>query len=247
MRRIIMQNRIVPFILGAALLAAPALAQTSPLPLPPPVEKELAARASNVTEVTLGKNMLGFAAKVMNGKDKDEAGSRRLIEGLDGIYVRSYEFDKEGQYTADEVEQLRKYFETSEWSPMVRERERKSGETTDVMVKLVNGESRGLFILTAEPKELTIVLILGPIHMDQLGELRGLGGLGALRGVVRDANGKDKEKNMEKAHEMAAERAAERAREREDRAREQVDKAREKADKAKEQIDKAKEKTGDDQ
>ena len=242
-----MQNRIVVSILGAALLAAPALAQTSPLPLPPPVEKELAARASNVTEVTLGKNMLGFASKVMNGKDRDEAGTKRLIEGLDGIYVRSYEFDKEGQYTADEVEQLRKYFETSEWSPMVRERERKNGETTDVMVKLVNGESRGMFILTAEPKELTVVLILGPIHMDQLGELRGLGGLGALRGVIRDANGKDKEKSMEKAHEMAAERAAERAREKGDRAREQVDRAREKDERAKEQVDKAKEKTGDDQ
>ncbi|MDR3751659.1 MAG: DUF4252 domain-containing protein [Terracidiphilus sp.] len=217
-----MQNRIVLFILGAALLEAPALAQTSPLPLPPPVEKELAAHASNVTEVTLGKNMLGFATKVMNGKDRDEAGARRLIEGLDGIYVRSYEFDKEGQYTADEVEQLRKYFETSEWSPMVRERERKSGETTDVMVKLVNGESRGMFILTAEPKELTVVLILGPIRMDQLGELRGLGGLGALRGVVRDANGKNKEKNMEKAKEKATEKARERATERENKAKEKT-------------------------
>jgi len=235
-----MQNRIVFSILGAALLAVTALAQTSPLPLPPPVEKELAARASNVTEVTLGKNMLGFAAKVMNGKDKDEAGSRQLIEGLDGIYVRSYEFDKEGQYTTDEVEQLRKYFETSEWSPMVRERERKSGETTDVMVKLVNGESRGMFILTAEPKELTVVLILGPIHMDKLGELRGIGGLGALRGVVRDASRGDKEITMEKAHERAAERAAERAKEREDRAKDQVDKAKDK-------VDKAKEKTRDEQ
>jgi len=231
-----MKNRILAFVLAAAALAAAAVAQTSPLPLPPQVEKDLAARASNVTEVTLGKNMLSFAAKFMNGKDQDEENTRHLIEGLEGIYVRSYEFDKEGQYTSDEVEQLRKYFETSEWSPMVRERERKSGETTDVMVKLVNGESRGMFILTAEPKELTVVLILGPIHMDQLGELRGIGGLGALRGVVRDANGKDKEITMEKAHE----RAAERAREREDRAKEQVDKAKEKAEKAKE-------KTGDEQ
>jgi hypothetical protein len=110
------------------------------------VEKELAARASDVTEVTLGKNMLAFASKFMNGKDKDEAATRKLIDGLDGIYVREYEFDKEGQYSMDEIEQLRKYFETSEWSPIVRERERKSGETTDVMVKLVNGESHGMFI-----------------------------------------------------------------------------------------------------
>jgi hypothetical protein len=105
------------------------------------VEKELAARASNVTEVTLGKNMLGFAAKFMKGKDKDEAATRQLIEGLDGIYVREYTFDKEGQFSMEEVEQLRKHFETSEWSPLVRERDRKSGETTDVMVKLVNGET----------------------------------------------------------------------------------------------------------
>ncbi|MGA2673805.1 MAG: DUF4252 domain-containing protein [Terracidiphilus sp.] len=189
-----MQNRIIVFILGAAALAAPALAQTAQLPTPSPVEKELAARASNVTEVTLGKNMLAFASKFMNGKDKDEAATRQLIDGLDGIYVREYEFDKEGQFSMEEVDQLRKYFETSEWSPMVRERERKTGESTDVMVKLVNGVSHGMFILTVEPKELTIVLILGPIRMEDLGKLKGLGGLGALGDVAKNAKDKEKEK-----------------------------------------------------
>ena len=196
-----MRNRIIAFALRlfvAAALAVPALAQTDQLPAPPPIEKELAARASDVTEVTLGKNMLAFAAKFMNGKDKDDAATKQLIEGLDGIYVRSYEFDKEGQYSTDEVEQLRKYFETSEWSPIVRERERKTGETTDVMVKLVNGETRGMFILEVEPKELTIVLILGPIRMDDLGKLKGLAGLGALGDVAKNADGKDKEKDKDK-------------------------------------------------
>ncbi|MGA2168369.1 MAG: DUF4252 domain-containing protein [Terracidiphilus sp.] len=196
-----MQNRIIAFALRlfvAAALAVPALAQTDQLPAPPPIEKELAARASDVTEVTLGKNMLAFAAKFMNGKDKDEAATRQLIEGLEGIYVREYEFDKEGQFSMEEIEQLRKYFETSEWSPIVRERERKTGETTDVMVKLVNGETRGMFILEVEPKELTIVLILGPIHMDDLGKLKGLAGLGALGDVAKNADGKDKEKDKDK-------------------------------------------------
>ncbi len=196
-----MKDRIVILVLAVAALAAPALAQTSPLPLPPPVEKELAARASNVTEVTLGKNMLAFAARFMNGKDRDEAATRHLIEGLDGIYVREYEFDKEGQYSMEEVELLRKYFETSEWSPIVRERERKTGETTDVMVKLVNGETHGMFILTAEPKELTIVLILGPIRMEDLGKLKGIGGLGALGGIEgmhHSPHGKDNDKAKEK-------------------------------------------------
>jgi hypothetical protein len=178
-----MRGRIVISMLGAALLGAAALAQSSPLQLPTPLEKELAARASNVTEVTLGKDMLAFAAKFMNGDDKGDAAARQLIEGLNGIYVRDYEFDKPGQYSLDEIESLRKSFAPPEWTPIVHTREIKSGETTDVMMKMVNGESQGMFVLSAEPKELAIVLILGPIRMDELGALKGLGGLGALGAV----------------------------------------------------------------
>jgi hypothetical protein len=192
-----MKNRIAILLLAAASFAATAAAQTAPLPLPPQVEKDLAARATNVTEVTLGKNMLAFAAKFMNNS-KDEAASRQLIQSLDGIYVREYEFDKAGEYSAEEISKLRGYFETSEWSPIVHEREIKSGESTDVLMKTVNGESRGMFILSAEPKELTIVLILGPINLDQLGELKGLGGLNALGNVASDAHVKDKEKTKTK-------------------------------------------------
>lgn len=187
------------FILGAALLAAPALAQNSPLPLPTPVEKELAARASNVTEVTLGKNMLAFAAKFMNGDDKNDVATRRLIEGLDGIYVRDYEFEKPGQYSMVDINKLRQYFESPEWTPIVHERDVKSGESTDVMMKMINGESRGMFVLSAEPKELSIVMILGPIRMDELGQLKGLGGLGSLGQIGNSpANEKSKGKAREK-------------------------------------------------
>jgi hypothetical protein len=196
-----MRNRMIAFIFAvvlAGLGSRAAMAQTAQLPAPAPIEKELAARASNVTEVTLGKNMLDFAAKIMNGKDDDDVETRKLIEGLDGIYVREYDFDKEGQFSEDEVEQLRKYFETSEWSSIVKERARKTGESTDVMVKLVNGESHGMFILDVELKELTIVLILGPIHMEDLGKLKGLSGLGALGDVARDADGKEKDKVKDK-------------------------------------------------
>jgi len=176
-----MKNRILVMILGAAALVCPALAQStpspspSPWPLPAPVAKELASRASNVTDETLGK-------------DKDQAAASQLVEGLDGIYVRDYEFDKEGQYSMDDVEKLRQVFETPEWTPIVRTREHNGTEITDVLMKQVNGETRGMFVLSVEPKELCIVLILGPIRMDQLGMLKGLGGLGALGNVVQNDN-----------------------------------------------------------
>lgn len=199
-----MKTKLAILLLAVAALAVPALSQNSQLPLPPPVEKELAARASNVTEVTLGKNMLSFAAKFMNGKDQDEEATRHLIEGLDGIYVREYEFDKEGQYSMEDIQKLRGYFETSEWSPIVRESSKKGGETTDVMVKLVNGETHGMFILEVEPKELTIVLILGPVRMEDLRKLHGISGLGALGdvgpmvGVHHSSHGKDTYKDKDK-------------------------------------------------
>lgn len=191
-------NRVAIWVLGLAGLAVPAMAQNG-LPMPSPIEKELAARASNVTEVTLGKNMLAFAAKFMDGKDKDEEATRHLIEGLDGIYVREYEFDKEGQYSALDIEKLRSYFQTGgEWASIVREHDKRSGESTDVMMKMVNGNPHGLFVLDAEPKELSIVLILGPVKMEDLSKLSGIGGLGVLGDLDPDSHGNGN-KNKDKA------------------------------------------------
>jgi hypothetical protein len=196
-----MKNAIAALVLGVVGFVVPAVAQNSQLPLPSPVEKELAAKASNVTEVTLGKNMLAFAAKFMSGKGQDEEATRRLIEGLDGIYVRDYEFDKEGQYSMDDIQKLRAYFETSDWSPIVRERDKKSGESTDVMMKVVNGETHGMFILDVEPKELSIVLILGPVKMEDLSKLGDIGGLGMLGDIEKESHkekAKDKTKDKTK-------------------------------------------------
>jgi uncharacterized protein DUF4252 len=220
-----MKNRTIAFVLGVAALAIQALAvplhaqapSASPIPLPPQLEKDLAARAANVTEVALNKDMLGFASKFMDGKDKDQAAVNQLIQGLDGIYVRDYEFDKDGEYSMDEVEKLRQAIETPEWTVMVRDRERKGGESTDVMVKTVNGETKGMFILSAEPKELAIVLILGNIRMDQLGQLGGLGGLGALgnidANVVAQEKAKDAQMKAEEKAKEAQQKAQEKARE----------------------------------
>jgi hypothetical protein len=89
---------------------------------------------------------------------------------------------------------------------MVRDIERKGAEINDVMVKMVNGETRGMFILSAEPKEISIVLILGNIRMDQLGMLKGLGGLGALGDVeknTRSKDSKDKDNDKDKSKDKA--------------------------------------------
>jgi hypothetical protein len=174
-------------VLAMGAVVGVAQAQQGQLPSPAPIEKDLSAKASDVTEVTLSKQMLGFAAQFM--KDKDDAEAKQLIAGLDGIYVREYEFDHEGEVTPERVEQLKAYYlaGSSEWTPMVHERDTKNHEATDVLMKMVNGEPKGLFVFDAEPKELTIVMILGPIRMEDLGKLHGLSGLSVLRNVGKGA------------------------------------------------------------
>jgi len=158
----------------ALALAAPvaALAQDQ-LPTPSPIEKSLADRAEHTTEVTLDRNMLAFAAKFMDSKDKDQAAVSDMLKGLQGVYVREYQFAKEHSYTTDDIDGLRKYFESSDWSPMVKERTKGVATGTDVFVKLVNGQMQGLFVLDAEDKELSLVLILGPIDIEHLSQLGG--------------------------------------------------------------------------
>ena len=163
------------------------------LPAPSPIEKALAERATHVTEVTLDKNMLAFAAKFMDkDTDKDDEEARQMIRNLKGVYVREYEFDKDHSYTAAELEGLRKYFESSEWSPMVHERTKGAAEGTDVYVKLVNNQMQGLFVLDAEAKELSLVLILGPIDVDKISSLGGTFGIprDAVKKAQKEAQGK---------------------------------------------------------
>ena len=177
---------------GVAMAGAVAARAQDELPAPSPIEKTLADRAAHVTEVTLDKNMLAFAGKFMNkDKDDDDKEAREMIQGLRGVYVRDYEFDKDNEYTAEELEGLRKYITSSDWSPMVHERTKGAKEGTDVYLKLVNGQVQGLYVLDAEPRELSLVLILGPVDMDKIGSLGG--SFGIPKQAVKDVKKAQKE------------------------------------------------------
>ena len=62
---------------------------------------------------------------------------------------------------------------TAPWTKLVSVRSQKDGESVDVYVWPENGQSGGMAVLVAEPKELTVVNIVGPIDLDKLSELGG--------------------------------------------------------------------------
>ena len=102
--------KIATIALAAAML--PAWAQEIKMPVN---LEALAARADDAVTVTMDKSMLQLAAKFLNDKDDDEADVRKLVAGLDGIYVRSFEFKHEGEYSMADVEAVRAQLQGPAW------------------------------------------------------------------------------------------------------------------------------------
>jgi hypothetical protein len=158
------------WIVAGLLAAAPAWAQEPKLNLN---LDHLAAKAKNTVEVTLDASMLQFASRFLSEKKPDEAEAKKLVAGLKHILVRAFEFDQPGQYAASDVEQLRSQLRSPEWSRIVNVRNKADGENVDVFIRREGDQVGGLVVIAAEPRELTVVSIDGPIRPEDLAKLGG--------------------------------------------------------------------------
>ena len=62
--------------------------------------EKLADKAAEVVDVTLDGALLQLASKFMSDKrGQGEAAAKDFIQHLQGIYVKSFEFDKDGEYS----------------------------------------------------------------------------------------------------------------------------------------------------
>ena len=175
--------RKITLLIFLIALAAPLHAQRLNLDFP-----ALAERASETTDVTLDGPMLRLASKFLNDRDPDERQARDLVKQLTGIYVHSYEFDRDGEYDRSVVEKVRAQLGPS-WRPMVTVRS-KVKENVDIYLDMRGENVAGLLVISAEPRELTLVNIVGPIDLDKLASLEGEFGIPH----ISKSKGKEKEK-----------------------------------------------------
>jgi len=138
--------------------------------------EKLSKKAAEVVDVQLDGPMLKLASKFLSqDEDAEAAEVKELVKDLKGIYVKSFEFDKEGEYSDDDVDAIRAQLKGPGWSRIVGVVSKREHENTEVyMMAMGAAESiQGLAIIAAEPKELTVVNILGPIDLDKLSALEG--------------------------------------------------------------------------
>ncbi|MGH9843466.1 MAG: DUF4252 domain-containing protein [Blastocatellia bacterium] len=169
-------KRIGTLILLVVACAVSAWAQNAQLQIAN-LDK-LADKASDTVEVNLDKKLLQLAAKFLNSNNPTEAKVKELLNGLEGVYVRVFEFDQPGEYAAGDVESLRSQLQG--WSKIVGVRSRKQGENVDVHIKYSGDTILGLAIIAADPKTLTVVNIVGPVDLEKLSQLEGQFGIPSL-------------------------------------------------------------------
>jgi len=162
---------------AAVCLAVPVLASAAGPQLKLPSFPDLKQHATESVDLTLGWMPLHLVGWLMNDGDPDSAEARKTLQGLKSVQIRSFRFSADYAYPQAEVEQLRAQLSSPGWSPLVQVRKRgdqegKNKENVDIYVALDDKKVKGLVIIACEPREFTIVNIVGTIDLEQIAGLR---------------------------------------------------------------------------
>lgn len=158
------------------LATAAVHAQTGPL-LRLDHLTRLASQATETVDVTLDASMLQMAGSFFSGQDGNSAAFKELVSGLKGVYVKVFEFDRDNVYTSADLDAIRSQLSGGSWKRFVSVQDKT--ESVEIHAWQEGNVPGGLAILVAEPRELVIVNIVGPIDLSKLASLAGQLGIPA--------------------------------------------------------------------
>lgn len=162
-------------------LLAPVMAAVPAVQLVMPNFDSLAAKASDSVSITLDAALLGIAAGFLDSSKPEDAAAKELIGGLRGIYVKSFTFGKDFAYPTAEVDSIRRQLAPPLWQRLVGVRSHKEQANVDIYMAVDGGKANGLVIIASEPREFTVVNILGSIDLQKLHQLEGKFGIPKLQ------------------------------------------------------------------
>jgi hypothetical protein len=147
-------------------------------------EEVLAQRANEFVDVNLDENLLRIIPKKIKTKKEDgtEVDIGAIIGGLKGVYVRSYGFSNEGEYSEANLARVRAQLRSPGWVRFINVVKKKTDDQMHIEVYMMTstGSIDGLAILALEPKRLTLVNIVGNINLEKLSQIEGQFGIPEL-------------------------------------------------------------------
>ena len=160
------------FVVAVAALAAPAGAQTAAGRLRLESLEKLAPKAAEAVNIEIDGILIKFAGSILSDEDADERAVKELVTGLRGVYVKSYEFKSAGQFAEADVAAVREQLRAPGWSRVmdVKSKGLDFGDA-EVYLATAGGRVEGFALLVVEPRELTVVNIVGSLDLDKIRRL----------------------------------------------------------------------------
>jgi hypothetical protein len=134
---------------------------------------QLAPRAEQTVNITLDGKILQLAFRFLDTRKANEAKIKEAVQGIRGIYVKSFRFDQDNLFSSSEVDSIRSQLRSPLWSQLVEVRSKKEGQNIDVFTMIDGGKINGVVIIALDKRQVTVVNIVGPVDVDKLAELRG--------------------------------------------------------------------------
>jgi hypothetical protein len=170
-------------LLTLALLPMIALAQGAKIRMPD--FAGLSKKAIKTVDISLDKDMLQTAGAFMGGgQGQSDAEFQELVKGLDGVYVRVFNFEKTDMYSMRDIDAVLDQVEKGGWKKLLSVREK--GEQVEMWMR-DNSADGGMFFVAAKPMELVLINIAGNVNLEAIRKLQGKMGMPNLPGVAPPA------------------------------------------------------------
>ena len=132
------------------------------------------ARASETVSVDVDGILLRLGKSVLSDDDPEEKTVKEIIEGLRGVYVRSYEFKSDGEFKESDLAPIREQLRGPGWTRLVDLKSRGVElDGAEVYALTVGGRVEGMAVLVVESKHLTVVNVSGSLDLEKLKRLEG--------------------------------------------------------------------------
>jgi hypothetical protein len=136
--------------------------------------ERVASKASETVNIDIDGILLSLGKSMLDDSDPDEKTVKEIIEGLRGVYVRSYEFKSEGEFKDADLDALRQQLRGPGWSRLVDVKTHGVDfDGAEVYALTAAGRVEGMAVLISEPKHLMVINVVGSIDLDKLKRLEG--------------------------------------------------------------------------
>jgi hypothetical protein len=164
-----MKIRVIELALACLLLPAWGFAQDAKLKLPD--FSSLVGKAKESVNISLDPWLLRIAAASMDDKDADSAATKKLLSAIKSIEVRNFQFATDFAYSAADIDAVRRQLGAPGWSQLMQVHDRKKGADVDIYILVDNDHTRGFALIASEPRQFTIINVVGSISVEDFQRL----------------------------------------------------------------------------